>query len=341
MLEDANPLPFRSLCAVLGVSAAKGLVMNSVAMTRVPGEAQGGICKLVDDYAKVIGLVGTEGYSELTVSVEHNQLEELLVQTTLGGDLEDESGFSPYPGNINAIVLRVPEFAACTERTRGLVPEFVSPVQPESNDDPNEEDFDCPVQLKCLLQDFPRLLGPSYSSEVVGFTQLDRLMCFTCVKNSLAEAALRSPPQCALSAEADYYACNAELLKLAGADIVIEEPEEVTFLGISARLGARIVLRPSFAISLEEMKTKVKGKIRISKRSTLILDGDIVLNGLDLDGALRIVGNGAIRPNIVVHNIGGRLDPIRGDLEAQPPSLRVRGYHVSVAQMETIDLSAR
>ena len=38
--QDTNPLPFRSLCAVLGVSAKNGFVMNSVAVPRIPGEAQ-------------------------------------------------------------------------------------------------------------------------------------------------------------------------------------------------------------------------------------------------------------------------------------------------------------
>ena len=50
----------------------------------------------------------------------------------------------------------------------------------------------------------------------VGFTQLDRVMCFTCVKNNLADAVKKNPPDCALSAEADIYACNARLLSLAG-----------------------------------------------------------------------------------------------------------------------------
>lgn len=36
------------------------------------------------------------------------------------------------------------------------------------------------------------------------------------VKNNLADAAKKNPPDCALSAEADIYACNARLLELAG-----------------------------------------------------------------------------------------------------------------------------
>merc|ERR1711988_584853 len=113
-----------------------------------------------------------------------------------------------------------------------------------------------------MMQDFPRLCGPE---DKVGFTMLDRLMCFTCVKNNLEDAAKKRPPDCALSAEADIYACNARLLQLAGADVKIEEPEQVSFLGVKAEIGARIILKPAFGISLEQMKSRVKGVVRISK----------------------------------------------------------------------------
>merc|ERR1719203_890545 len=118
-----------------------------------------------------------------------------------------------------------------------------------------------------MMQDFPRLCTPE---DPVGFSQVDRLMSFTCVKN---------PPDCALSAEADIYACNARLLELAGKDVDIQPAEDVTFLGITAQVGARIVLQPSFGISLEQLKERVKGKVIISARSALVLEGDVVLNG--------------------------------------------------------------
>lgn len=62
-------------------------------------------------------------------------------------------------------------------------------------------------------------------------------------------------------------------LRLAG-DVVLGEAEEVSYLGIQVQMGPKIVIKPSFAISLEELKSKLRGKIRISKRSTLILDGN-------------------------------------------------------------------
>ncbi len=61
-----------------------------------------------------------------------------------------------------------------------------------------------------------------------------------------------------------------------------------TFAGVPVHDGAHIVLMPSFACSLRELRQKLKGaNIRISARSTLILDGsNVLINKLELDGAL-------------------------------------------------------
>merc|ERR1712093_82147 len=121
-------------------------------------------------------------------------------------------------------------------------------------------------------------------------------MCFTCVKNALEDAKVKKPPDCALSAEADIYACNAKLLELAGA--TVEAPEDVTFLGITCKIGARIALHPSFAISLEQIKAKIKGKVSISKKSLSILEGDVGIDGLELDGALHVSGSGWLKNKV-------------------------------------------
>ena len=45
--QDTNPLVFRALPAVLGVSKQKNFEMNSITVPRKPGEEVGAICKLV------------------------------------------------------------------------------------------------------------------------------------------------------------------------------------------------------------------------------------------------------------------------------------------------------
>ena len=91
--QDTNVLAFKAIPAALGVSERLGLVMNSLTVPRSPGEAAGAICSLV-----------REGAPPLVINVEYNQLDALL-KTNGDGDTADESGYSPYPGNVNTLVL--------------------------------------------------------------------------------------------------------------------------------------------------------------------------------------------------------------------------------------------
>merc|ERR1712032_359339 len=323
IFQDTNPLAFRSLCAVLGVSATNDFAMNSVCVPRIPGEAMGAIAKL-----------DRSDGSNMTINVEYNQLEALLKETPLGGDVADETGFSPYPGNVNILVLGIPCVAHCLEATGGIVPEFVNPKWANTRRDKLKS----ATRLECMMQDFPKLCRPE---DKVGFTQLDRIMCFTCVKDNVKDAAKKCPHDCALSAEADIYASDAWLLQLSGADVEIETPEQRTFLGVSAEMGARIVLHPSFCVCLEELKSKVRGKIRISRRSSLVLEGDVVVDGLDLDGALKVSGNGEFKSQ-TVHNAGQSIVAIPEDeLSVQPPSLQIRGYRCAKGEVEQVALHSR
>ncbi|CAE7238007.1 USP, partial [Symbiodinium natans] len=317
LFQDTNPLPFRSLCAILGVSASRGFAMNSVAVPRLPAEAVGGICQLK----------GPSGEG-LTINVEYNQLDPLLKDTPAGGDVADASGFSPYPGNINVLVFHVGTMAQRLATTGGIVPEFVNPKWADAE----KSKFKSPTRLECMMQDFPRLCT---KDDKVGFTQLERLMSFTCVKNNLADAMKKNPPDCALSAEADIYACNARLLELAGqGKVQIEAPPDVNFLGITAQVGARIVLLPNFAISLEQMKEKIKGKITISNKSELVVESDVALNDLELDGALTVRSTGELASK-VVKNAGTSLVAIpEAELKSQEPSLQIRGYRRAVGEVQ-------
>eukprot|EP00913_Durusdinium_trenchii_P014136 g13268.t1 len=204
---ETKPHGHGILCATLGVSAKEGYVMNSVAIPRIPGENIGGICRLVDE----------KGHS-LTLNVEYNQLDPLLKETPTGGDVPDESGFSPFPGNINVLLFNLPAYARCLQQTGGVVPEFVNPKWANSE----KTKLKSSTRLESMMQDFPRLCQPG---DKVGMTQLDRWIAKTTVKNNLEDARKKVPPECALTAEADIYACNAKLLTLAG-DVVIEEPED-------------------------------------------------------------------------------------------------------------------
>ena len=68
-----------------------------------------------------------------------------------------------------------------------------------------------------MMQDFPRLLAPT---DKVGFTAFERKSCFTCVKNSPADAAAKFagglPPESIFTCEADIYANFSVMIRKAG-----------------------------------------------------------------------------------------------------------------------------
>lgn len=77
-----------------GVSSKYGYDVNSLAVPRKAKEAIGGIARLRH----------TDGRC-MTINVEYNQLDPLLRATGDGqGDVNDEHGWSPYPGQLRQIV---------------------------------------------------------------------------------------------------------------------------------------------------------------------------------------------------------------------------------------------
>ena len=66
------------------------------------------------------------------------------------------------------------------------------------------------------------------------------------------------------------------------------------YAGIKLAYGPKILLDPTFALTLSEIKAKFQGNNKISKDSTLILKGkDSRIENLSLDGYL-VLENGAV-----------------------------------------------
>lgn len=98
------------LCCCFFAAASllvQGFEVNSIAVPRKAKDAVGAITKLVRG----------DGTS-ITVNVEYNQLEPLLKASGHAeGDVNDASGFSPYPGNINQLIFAVTPYVRVLERT--------------------------------------------------------------------------------------------------------------------------------------------------------------------------------------------------------------------------------
>ena len=110
-MQDTNGLSLLSLPAMIGVSRALSLEVNSLAIRRYAKQAIGGIARLVHQSSG----------EEMTINVEYNQLDPLLRSDGTGqGDENDPStGCSPYPGNINQLLFSLAPYVATLQRTAG------------------------------------------------------------------------------------------------------------------------------------------------------------------------------------------------------------------------------
>lgn len=199
--QDTNGQVFRALPAALGVSEARNFDVNSLAVPRRAREAIGAITRLKKP----------DGTS-MTINVEYNQLDPLLRATTNPeGDINDpKTGFSPFPGNINQLVMRLSQYVEELDRHGGLISEFVNP---KYVDPAKRTEFKSSTRLECMMQDFPKTMP---QESMVGFTVVNQIWAaYSPVKNSPADAAKKAaggdPSHSATSGELDAYATNCKV----------------------------------------------------------------------------------------------------------------------------------
>lgn len=115
------------------------------------------------------------------INVEYNQLDPLLRTQGGGGDVADPAtGYSPFPGNANNIVIEMGAYAKTLRgEDQGVVVEFVNP---KYKDDTRTE-FNKPTRLECMMQDIPKLFQKEMGKEAnIGFTMFDRWFTFSPAK---------------------------------------------------------------------------------------------------------------------------------------------------------------
>ncbi|KAL3797074.1 hypothetical protein ACHAW5_007575 [Stephanodiscus triporus] len=327
--QDTNGLAFHTLALSLGVSSKLGLIMNSITCPRKAKQAIGAIVKL------------KKGDMERTINVEYNQLDPLLRATGYdNGDVNDETGFSPFPGNINQLVFNLESYVQVLERTKGVMPEFVNPKYKDAE----KRVFKKPTRLECMMQDFPIVLEGSDEVERVGFTSLASELCFSPVKNATTDGvalqANGTHPGVAATGEADQSNAMCIILRSIGCDV--QSGDTMIANGIEFRAGPDCVAKPSFAVCSNELKKKFPypSRVKISGRSSLVLSGDgLVIESLNLDGALVIEceegASGVIR-NLSVKN-DGWVKVLEGMLyKSEDEVIQMRGYSMRKIDTEKI-----
>lgn len=253
-----------------------------------------------------------------------------------GDENDSKTGFSPFPGNINQLLFKLKPYCEALLRTNGAMPEFVNPKYAD-----NEKTvFKKPTRLECMMQDFPTVLSGE-NAKHVGFTNIPADLCFSPVKNATSDGVdlqeKGTAPGVAASGEADQYAAIRKIMKSVGC--IVEDAPVAQFNGISVIPGPEIVLKPSFVVCPAEYKSKfpLASKVKISARSSLVVEGNIVIESLELDGALVIKceegANGVVR-DLIVKNRGWVKDVNISD--SDPEYIRIRGYRINKIETKTI-----
>lgn len=294
-------MAFFTLPAQIGVSIDKSLEVNLMTVPRKAKQKIGAI-------AKMTNLDG----SIMTINVEYNQLEPLLQKNGHSeGDTNDQNtGFSPYPGNINQMLFAIGPYVENLQKMKGGIAEFVNPKYVKEI----PGTFSTPTRLECMMQDYPKILS---SKAKVGFTQAPAWLCFSPCKNNVIDASKSNgvPAWSAYTAESEQYFVWTKLLHIAGADVINSHSSvtsedrdtftEITTLErqsadgdivectISAISSPKVVFHPSFLLFPTELKKKIQdpGQIMLTPKSTLCISGDCSIRSLKLDGSLTVEYN--------------------------------------------------
>ncbi len=316
-IQDTNGQVVNTMLPALGVAVERRWAFGTVTIPRVPGEAVGALVRL------------RKGDRELTINVEYNQLDALLRAAGKAGDVADETGYSPYPGNTNTLVVEMARYLTVLERTGGVIAEFANPKYADAE----RTRFSTPTRLETMMQDLPKLFT---RGERVGITVMETQIAFSPGKNKLSaaqsKAAQGQPARNATAAESDLYAVARR--KLAAVGVQVEPSEETRFAGVPFASGARVVIDPSFALTLGELSERFRGGF-LGREAHLVLEG----TGLDVED-LQLRGRSALvlraGPGVTLRVRGLHLDgegmalvPLTEaelDSEETPDHLKIRGY---------------
>lgn len=320
--QDTNGLLFKAIPSALGVSSTKQYHVNSLAVPRKAKEAIGGITRLTH----------SDGRS-MVINVEYNQLDPLLRASGYpDGDVNSETGYSPFPGNINQLILELGPYIEELTKTGGAIQEFVNPKYKDSS----KTAFKSSTRLECMMQDYPKTLPPSAR---VGFTVMETWFAYAPVKNNAEDAAKvpkGNPYHSATSGEMAIYRANSIILKKAGFQVA--DPVLQNFNGQEVEVWPRITWKPKWGLTFSSIKSKVSGNCSISHKSTLAIKGQkIFIENLAVDGALIIdaVDDAEVKVGGSVQNKGWTIEPIDYKDSSEPEVLRIRGFKFNkVEQVE-------
>jgi UDP-sugar pyrophosphorylase len=269
----------------------------------------------------------------MVINVEYNQLDPLLRASGFpDGDVNCETGFSPFPGNINQLILELGPYKDELQKTGGAIKEFVNPKYKDST----KTAFKSSTRLECMMQDYPKTLPPTAR---VGFTVMDIWLAYAPVKNNPEDAAKvpkGNPYHSATSGEMAIYRANSLILQKAG--VKVEEPVKQVLNGQEVEVWSRITWKPKWGMIFSDIKKKVSGNCEVSQRSTMAIKGrNVFIKDLSLDGALIVdsIDDAEVKLGGLIKNNGWTMESVDYKDTSVPEEIRIRGFRFNkVEQLE-------
>eukprot|EP00198_Chlamydomonas_reinhardtii_P000981 XP_001690316.1 UDP-N-acetylglucosamine-pyrophosphorylase [Chlamydomonas reinhardtii] len=313
--QDTNALVFRGLLAALGVSARHGYDMNSLAVPRKAKEAIGAIAKLSRP-------AGPEPKLHLITLFPINGCPPIFPPNH---PPTHYTGYSPFPGNINQLVLKLSSYVPQLAATGGVISEFVNPKYKDAT----KTAFKSSTRLECMMQDYPKALP---ASARVGFTTINQVWAsYSPVKNSPADAAAKfkegNPTHSATTGRRQGWERRGR------------EGKGKRAGRRSGRQGRTSATRCEVEQEVAEAKV-APGSLVLSPGAVLVLEGaDISIQGpVKVDGALVVRAAPGARVTLgplAVSNRGWTWAPL-AEGEAASEEERIRGF--KVVRTETKEL---
>ena len=323
-LQDTNASSVLTIPVSLAISDKERLAMNFTCVPRMPKEAIGLLCR-VGDFANP--------KSRRTVNIEYNKFEAVAHHFFGRGDVAAEgSPFSPFPGSINTLLYRFDIYAKKLKESHGQVPEFINPKYRDAT----KTSFKSPSRVESLMQDFALLFDNEAVDEAVGGTVFERQL-YHPVKNSLAEGIAKVAEgidaHCAATGEENVLLLQRQRLHAVGVSI----PPTAAGADLSVNVGPiQVALFPvvsltpqiAYSFPLLQAAFPTPGAVRISDRSVLIIEGNVEIRRLDLDGMLTVKAASdstkIVIDGLCVSNASWRVAQV--DDRDSDEVVRMRGY---------------
>ncbi|MBU0580573.1 MAG: UTP--glucose-1-phosphate uridylyltransferase, partial [Candidatus Margulisbacteria bacterium] len=343
--QDTNGQSINAMAPALGVHVEQKASFTSITSDRAPGEAAGGVTKLVNK---------EDPTDMITANVEYNYLEPLLAP--FGGDVADKqpgkngSLKSMLPGNLNILIEEIDAGCRAEDISNGRVKEMMNPKYKEGT---NREVFKKPTRVETNMQDVVWDFTEKDRKRII-YVNFDRVLTFSPDKNEPNEAwknvKAKKPADNAATAESDYYEFNRQVFRYAGMKVakaekgtVMETVYEEKEIGIPFLYGPMISCDANFAVSMDEVTKKINGG-EITKRGVLSLEGDIYLDDVFVDGALvvkAIEGAKVIIVGAKIKNASWSIRKLKDNDEDKklPQAITMRGYTLDKHETKILNIT--